>query len=190
MLDLTSHIGTIALFQTGWRRPTLSHGHLSSSVSPMTIKGRGQYLVLNVKIKTAKISSGGETGFSWKFGSTKISRYTVAGNKHTLLIRAHKQCCILAGLKIWTANAELGVKCWCCLRRCSDPLVIRVSSVCLPSVLSVQFNVNTFSHLSLSIRLNKSIVRIGYLQVRSIYNHSKLYHSSCTYVHSPSVLGE
>ena len=29
-----------------------------------TVKGRGQQLVLNVKIKTAKIFSGGVTGFS------------------------------------------------------------------------------------------------------------------------------
>ena len=48
-------------------------GHLSSSVSPATIKGRGR---LNAKIKTAKISSEGETGFSRKFGPAKISHYT------------------------------------------------------------------------------------------------------------------
>ena len=39
-------------------------GDLSASVSPATIKGRGPKLALNAKIKTAKISSGGETGFS------------------------------------------------------------------------------------------------------------------------------
>ena len=41
-------------------------GDLSASVSPGTIKGRGPKLALalNAKIKTAKISSGGETGFS------------------------------------------------------------------------------------------------------------------------------
>ena len=32
---------------------------------------------LNAKIKTAKISSGRETGFSRKFGPAKISHYTV-----------------------------------------------------------------------------------------------------------------
>ena len=56
-----------------------SMGDLSSSVSPATIKRRGQYpaLALNAEIKTAKISSGGETGFSRKFGPAKVSRYTV-----------------------------------------------------------------------------------------------------------------
>ena len=43
--------------------------HLSSSVSPATIKGRGR---LNAKIKTAKISSEGEMEFSRKFGPTKF----------------------------------------------------------------------------------------------------------------------
>ena len=40
-------------------------GDLSSAVSPATIKGHGQSLTLalNVKIKTAKISSEGEMGF-------------------------------------------------------------------------------------------------------------------------------
>ena len=33
--------------------------------------------MLNAKIKTTKISSGGETGFLRKFGLAKISRYTV-----------------------------------------------------------------------------------------------------------------
>ena len=44
-------------------------GNLSASVSPATIKGRGPKLALalNAKIKTTKISSGGETGFSRKF---------------------------------------------------------------------------------------------------------------------------
>ena len=44
-------------------------GDLSASISPATIKGRGPKLALalNAKIKTAKISSGGETGFSRKF---------------------------------------------------------------------------------------------------------------------------
>ena len=56
-----------------------STGNLSASVSPATIKGRGPNLMLalNAKIKTAKISSGGEMGFSRKFGPAKISRYTV-----------------------------------------------------------------------------------------------------------------
>ena len=70
-LDLTSDDGTIALFQAVLPFPT---GHLSSSVSPATIKGRGR---LNAKIKTAKISSEGETGFSRKLGPAKISHYTV-----------------------------------------------------------------------------------------------------------------
>ena len=54
-------------------------GDLSTSVSPATIKGRGPKLALalNVRIKTAKISSGGETGFWRKFGPVKISHYTV-----------------------------------------------------------------------------------------------------------------
>ena len=54
-------------------------GDLSASVSLATIKGRGPKLALalNVKIKTAKISSGGETGFSQKFGPAKISHHTV-----------------------------------------------------------------------------------------------------------------
>ena len=54
-------------------------GDLSSSVSPATIKECGQQLtlVLNAKIKSAKISSGVEMGFSQKFGPAKISRYTV-----------------------------------------------------------------------------------------------------------------
>ena len=58
--------------------PSLT-GDLSSSVSPVMIKGHDQQLVLalNAKIKSAKISSGGETGFSQKFGSAKISHYTV-----------------------------------------------------------------------------------------------------------------
>ena len=40
-------------------------GDLSASVSPATIKGRGPKLalVLNARIKTVKISSGGEMGF-------------------------------------------------------------------------------------------------------------------------------
>ena len=68
-LDRTSDNGTIALFQTVLPFPT---GHLSSSVSPATIKGRGQQLALN-----AKICSGRETGFSRKFGPAKLSCYTV-----------------------------------------------------------------------------------------------------------------
>ena len=54
-------------------------GDLSASVSPATIKGCSPKLtlVLNVKIKTAKISSGGKIGFSQKFGPAKISRYMV-----------------------------------------------------------------------------------------------------------------
>ena len=54
-------------------------GDFSSSVSPATIKGRGQELTLalNTKIKTTKISSIGETGFSRKVGPAKISCYTV-----------------------------------------------------------------------------------------------------------------
>ena len=57
-------------------------GDLSASVSLATIKGRGPKLALalNAKIKTAKISSGGERGFSQKFGPAKISRYTVYTN--------------------------------------------------------------------------------------------------------------
>ena len=55
--------------------PSLT-GDLSSTVSPATIKGRGNSS-LNAKIKTAKISSGGETGFLRKFGPAKISRYMV-----------------------------------------------------------------------------------------------------------------
>ena len=49
-------------------------GDLSASVSPATIKGRGPKLALalNTKIKTTKISSGGEMGFSRKFGPAKI----------------------------------------------------------------------------------------------------------------------
>ena len=39
-------------------------GDLSSSVSLAMLKGRGQQLVLNTKIKTAKISAGGKMGFS------------------------------------------------------------------------------------------------------------------------------
>ena len=59
--------------------PSLT-GDLSASVSLVTIKGCGSKLALalNAKIKTAKISSGGETGFSRKFGPAKISRYTVS----------------------------------------------------------------------------------------------------------------
>ena len=49
-------------------------GDLSAFVSPATIKGRGPKLALALN---AKISSGGETGFSRKFGPAKISRYTV-----------------------------------------------------------------------------------------------------------------
>ena len=41
-LNLTFDDGSIALFQTGRRRLTLSHGTSSSSVSPATIKGCGQ----------------------------------------------------------------------------------------------------------------------------------------------------
>ena len=54
-------------------------GDLSASVSLAMIKGCGPKLALalNAKIKTAKISSGGETEFSRKFGPAKISRYTV-----------------------------------------------------------------------------------------------------------------
>ena len=53
-------------------------GDLSSSVSPALIKGRGEQLALNGKIKTTKLSSGGEMGFSQKFGPAKISCYTVS----------------------------------------------------------------------------------------------------------------
>ena len=58
--------------------PSLT-GDLLSSVSPATINGRGQQLALalNAKIKSAKISSGGEMGFLQKFGPANISRYTV-----------------------------------------------------------------------------------------------------------------
>ena len=54
-------------------------GDLSASVSLAMIKGRGPKLALalNAKIKTEKISSGGETGFSRKFGPAKISHYSV-----------------------------------------------------------------------------------------------------------------
>ena len=54
---------------------------LSSSISPATIKGRGNSSlnakIKTMKIKTAKISSGGETGFLRKFGPAKISCYMV-----------------------------------------------------------------------------------------------------------------
>ena len=58
--------------------PSLT-GALSSSVSPAMINGHGQQLALalNAKIKSVKISSGGETGFSQKFGPAKISHYAV-----------------------------------------------------------------------------------------------------------------
>ena len=46
-------------------------GDLSSSVSPAMIKGHGQYLALNTKIKTAKIYSGGEMGVSRKVCTSK-----------------------------------------------------------------------------------------------------------------------
>ena len=55
--------------------PSLT-GDLSSSVSLVTIKGMVNSAKC-MKIKTVKIFSGGETGFSWKFGPVKISRYTV-----------------------------------------------------------------------------------------------------------------
>ena len=61
-LDLTSDDGTIALFQTGTRRPTLSHGKPGDDEGAWSIA-----CAINVKIKTAKISSGGETGFLRKF---------------------------------------------------------------------------------------------------------------------------
>ena len=50
-------------------------GHLLSSV-----RGVVKFFLINMKIKTAKISSGGETGFLRKFGPVKISRYTVVYN--------------------------------------------------------------------------------------------------------------
>ena len=59
--------GTIALFQTGRQRPTLSHGTSFALRQPGDDKGVWS-------IKTAKISSGGETR---KFGPAKISRYMV-----------------------------------------------------------------------------------------------------------------
>ena len=49
-------------------------GDLSASVSPVMIKGCGPKLALALN---AKISFGGKTGFSQKFGPAKISRYTV-----------------------------------------------------------------------------------------------------------------
>ena len=49
----------------------------TGDLCPATVKGHGQQLALNVKIKTVKIFSGGVTGFSRKFGLAKISRYTV-----------------------------------------------------------------------------------------------------------------
>ena len=52
-------------------------GDFSSFISPAMIKRRGQCLALSVKIKTTKISSGGETGFSRIFGPAKNSCYTV-----------------------------------------------------------------------------------------------------------------
>ena len=54
-------------------------GDLSSSVSLATINDKGAWSIARVsakrKIITANISSGGETGFSWKFGPAKISHY-------------------------------------------------------------------------------------------------------------------
>ena len=51
-------------------------GDLSSFVSSAMIKGHGQY-VAHTKCKLRKISSGGKTGFSWKFGSARISNNMV-----------------------------------------------------------------------------------------------------------------
>ena len=56
-------------------------GDLLASVSLSMIEGYGPKLALalNTKIKTMKISSREETGFSRKFGPMEISRYMVMG---------------------------------------------------------------------------------------------------------------
>ena len=58
--DLTSDDGTIALFQTARRRPTLSHG---TSFIPATIKGRGQARAKREKIKPRNFLLEGKRDF-------------------------------------------------------------------------------------------------------------------------------
>ena len=73
--------GTASLFQTGRPRPAVSHRRSFVICLPGDDEGAwsiARAIALNTKIKTAKISSGVETGFSRKFGPAKISCYTVA----------------------------------------------------------------------------------------------------------------
>ena len=82
--------GTVSLFQSSRQHPTFSHGRFLSSVSPAMIKGCGQQLVPNTKIKTAKISAGEKMGFSWKFGPAKISCCTILHNVYKILHNVYK----------------------------------------------------------------------------------------------------
>ena len=66
-------------------------GDLSSSVSLATTKKRGQCLAVNAKIKTVKISSGEEMGFSRKFGPAKISCYMV-WHLHGCIVDDNAKC--------------------------------------------------------------------------------------------------
>ena len=68
----------------------------TGDLSPVCLPGdnKGAWLI-NTKIKTAKISSGGETGFFAKIGPAKISYYTVCKNAVKPVCNGHNGTTIM-----------------------------------------------------------------------------------------------